>query len=147
MIGVRIVGGLPTKEGYLNICTNCQIEFPSSKRNKDPRKYCSNQCQQDFQYHSYIKKWKEGKEKGWNGKTVCLSRYIRRYLRETRGNSCESCGWDERHPSDGSVLTEIDHIDGNAKNCDEDNLRILCPNCHSLTPTYRARNKSSSRIR
>lgn len=63
-----------------------------------------------------------------------------------RGTACEECGWDIRH-SDGSILTEIDHIDGDAENCRPSNLRILCPNCHALTPTFRARNSKSKRIR
>lgn len=36
---------------------------------------------------------------------------------------------------------ELDHIDGNNKNNSLNNLRLLCPNCHTLTPTYRGRNK------
>ena len=32
---------------------------------------------------------------------------------------------------------ELDHIDGNHQNNALVNLRILCPNCHAQTPTYR----------
>ena len=35
---------------------------------------------------------------------------------------------------------DLDHIDGNPKNNTIDNLRLLCPNCHSITPTWRGRN-------
>jgi hypothetical protein len=36
---------------------------------------------------------------------------------------------------------ELDHIDGNYQNNALGNLRLMCPNCHSLTPTFRGRNK------
>jgi predicted HNH restriction endonuclease len=35
---------------------------------------------------------------------------------------------------------EVEHIDGNWRNNQPSNLTLLCPNCHSLTPTYRALN-------
>ena len=35
---------------------------------------------------------------------------------------------------------ELDHIDGNPRNNQLANLRLLCPNCHALTPTYRGKN-------
>ena len=38
---------------------------------------------------------------------------------------------------DDGYSYEIHHIDGNAYNCDVTNLECLCPNCHSLTPTWR----------
>lgn len=34
---------------------------------------------------------------------------------------------------------------GNYLNNSEDNLDLICPNCHSLTPTYRALNIGNGR--
>lgn len=48
---------------------------------------------------------------------------------------CESCGEDDQ-----SLSFELDHIDGDNSNHKLSNLRILCPNCHSKTPTFRGRN-------
>lgn len=44
----------------------------------------------------------------------------------------------------GNKLTlQLDHIDGdNTNNCIE-NLRLLCPNCHSQTPTFSGRNNKA----
>jgi hypothetical protein len=39
------------------------------------------------------------------------------------------------------IPLELDHIDGNSSNHLLENLRLLCPNCHALTSTYRGRNK------
>ena len=122
-------------------CKTCSSPIPS--RNI----YCDNKCQADYEYQSFIAKWLSGIVVGWRGKTRQLSNHVRRYLHETRGTGCECCGWDVKHPVDGATLTEIDHIDGDPENCTPENLRILCPNCHAMTPTFRARNKASSRER
>lgn len=53
---------------------------------------------------------------------------------------CEECGWSEKS-SDGRLPLELHHIDGNGHNNCLNNLQILCPNCHSLKPNYRGRNK------
>ncbi len=52
---------------------------------------------------------------------------------------CEECGWAKKSP-DGRVPIELDHINGINTDNRLENLRILCPNCHSLKPTHRGSN-------
>ncbi len=53
---------------------------------------------------------------------------------------CEHCGWAQK-TTGGYVPVELDHINGDRHDNRIENLRILCPNCHSLTPTYRGRGR------
>ena len=55
---------------------------------------------------------------------------------------CEECGWAEKS-SDGRIPLEIDHINGDSNDNQLENLRILCPNCHSLKLTHRGRNRKT----
>lgn len=62
--------------------------------------------------------------------------------------ACELCGWAMRRPIDGVIPVELDHINGDRRDNRLENLRILCPNCHSLQPTHRGLNqKRASRAR
>ena len=52
---------------------------------------------------------------------------------------CDKCGlteWQEK-----KIVLQLDHINGNSKDHCLDNLRLLCPNCHSQTSTWCGRNK------
>jgi hypothetical protein len=56
-------------------------------------------------------------------------------------HKCECCGLSEW--LNGPIPLELDHIDGDHCNNVIENLRILCPNCHAKTPTYRGKNKKN----
>ena len=121
-----------------NYCLNCGVSIPS--RNK----YCSNTCQLDFQYKEYIQKWKAGLEDGMRGEYL-VSLHIRKYLMEKFDNKCSKCGWGEINPYTENIPLEVHHKDGDYSNNSEDNLDLLCPNCHALTETYKAANKGNGR--
>ena len=65
-------------------------------------------------------------------------------LRLIRANlkhqNCKECGWAKKSP-DGYLPLELDHVNGDSRDNRLKNLRILCPNCHSLKATHRGRNK------
>lgn len=52
---------------------------------------------------------------------------------------CFSCGLSEW--LNKPIPLELEHKDGNSSNNKLNNLALLCPNCHSFTPTYRGKNK------
>jgi 5-methylcytosine-specific restriction endonuclease McrA len=58
---------------------------------------------------------------------------------------CELCGWAES--VNGRIPLELDHINGDVHDNRLENLRILCPNCHSLQLTHRALNKKKKKGR
>jgi Zn finger protein HypA/HybF involved in hydrogenase expression len=71
----------------------------------------------------------------------CSSNNLRkRLIREgVKESKCECCGiaqWNGK-----SAPLELDHINGINTDNRLENLRILCPNCHAQTDTYRGKNK------
>lgn len=118
-------------------CIHCNKEIkynPSSQTGK----YCNNQCQADY---------------GWNKRKLLIesgditldARHYKRYLIEKIGEQCQECGWSEINIYSGKIPIELEHIDGNSNNNKLENLMLLCPNCHSLTPTYKALNTGNGR--
>lgn len=123
-------------------CLNCNKELLERQKIK----YCSNKCQADSQYKAWVLDWNEGKNTGGIGNNVrAISKHLRKYLMIKFNNKCSLCNWGKTHSVTGKIPLEIDHIDGNAENNEESNLRLLCPNCHSLTPHFRNLNKGNGR--
>lgn len=78
----------------------------------------------------------EGKHPEYQANKLRKRLFDEKYKKE----NCEVCGienWLGKR-----ISLELDHIDGNRYNHSLENLRIICPNCHSQTPTYRGKNKS-----
>lgn len=124
----------------MRTCLNCNKVLA-----RKPNIYCSSFCQHEFQYRVYINEWKQGKVDGGKGvMTRNIAGPLTRYLRE-KYKQCSICGWDQVNQVTGRVPLEIDHIDGNSENNQEKNLRLICPNCHSLSSTFRNLNKGNGR--
>jgi 5-methylcytosine-specific restriction endonuclease McrA len=114
-------------------CLNC------NKETNNP-KYCNNACQTVFQCKDVVDDWLAGKDIGYRRGFV-LKNPIRNYLLRKANYSCSECGWDKKNPITKRPPLEIDHIDGDCTNAKRENLRVLCPNCHSLTPTWKSLNR------
>lgn len=138
-------------------CKTCKT--PVYRRPSDFTKthfsYCSQTCKvkdganfrgSDVKYQNYIKKWKAGETGGMKGQTG-ISNHVRRYLFEKYDKKCCKCGWNETNTFTGKIPLEVEHKDGNHRNNNENNLELICPNCHSLTSTYRALNWGKGRPR
>ena len=116
----------------IKYCLNCEKEI------KPTNIYCNNTCHAEFIEKENFKKIE-------NGDLTLTHNQYKRFLIVKKGEKCEECGWDKRNPVTGKVPIQLEHIDGNSENHSLNNLKILCPNCHSLTPTFGALNKGHGR--
>ena len=70
----------------------------------------------------------------------CLKNRL--FKENLKKNKCEECGiesWNNK-----LLIFEIHHINGNNLDHRIENIKILCPNCHSQTSTHRGKNKLSA---
>ena len=100
-------------------------------------KFCDNACQG-------IHKWKhitvpriENGECSHNSAVV-----LKKYLVEKYGEQCVICGQTGTH-NDKPLMLQLDHIDGDSDNNYPNNLRLLCPNCHTQTENYGSKGQGS----
>lgn len=111
-------------------CKNCGKECSNHTKI-----YCNNKCQAEYELKERIDPWLAGEN-------VEISiGVIRRYLMIKQERKCSECGWSKINPVTGNVPLELEHIDGDWRNNSPNNVKLICPNCHSITPTFRALNK------
>ena len=93
-----------------------------------------------YDYDDQQRRAKETKiKKSWSRPYEEMGRdALKKRILHESNYKCECCGISDWQGK--SITLDMDHIDGNPQNNDRTNLRILCPNCHSQTHTYKARN-------
>lgn len=133
-----------SKKRSLTGCRNCGKTFYHHYSSWGI--YCSLKCQHEYQTGQEIKKWLDGLDNPINTNGL-LRPWARKYVFKINNSKCAMCGWSRINTSTGKIPLEIDHVDGNYKNNVLSNLRLLCPNCHSLTSTYKNSNKGNGRAR
>jgi ssDNA-binding Zn-finger/Zn-ribbon topoisomerase 1 len=95
---------------------------------------------------------------GWNKKTPLGEILVKNstYLYTTKlkrrlvgggllDYECEKCGISEWQGKD--LTLQLDHINGKSRDNRLENLRLLCPNCHSQTDTFCRRKKGKARTK
>ncbi len=65
--------------------------------------------------------------------------FIKKRLIKELGHQCQNCNLSSW--MDMPITLELEHCDGNNRNNERTNLKLLCPNCHSQTPTWRNRKR------
>lgn len=113
------------------LCVVCGNHVPSRRK-----ECCSSKCRDVHYFDTHTNPRIERGE-------VSDRKTLRKYIIRHRGYACECCGmssWQEVR-----LPLELDHIDGDATHNLPHNLRLLCPNCHSITPTWKSKNKGNGR--
>lgn len=114
-------------------CLNCNKHFVSLTMYS---KYCSQGCQREFQFNERLTAW-------LNTGKYFTNKTLRKFLTHLYGHKCAVCGissWNDK-----PIVLEVEHIDGNSENCEKSNVCLICPNCHSQTPTYKGKNVGKGR--
>lgn len=119
-----------------SVCPVCNKEyFPWAPK----ALYCSSICSGEARGQETWKLWISGEKIPQGAGT------IRRHLKKYYKGECSVCritSWNNK-----TLVMEIDHIDGNSLNNQFENLRIICPNCHSQTPNFKSKNRGNGRYK
>lgn len=119
-------------------CLNCEKDIPFKGYTYN-HKYCDNKCQAEHRQKVCLERDKKLFLEGADLKRPNQ----RKVLTELRGYKCECCGISDWQGK--SIVLQVDHINGDPYNNNPDNLRLICPNCHSQTETFAGANRGNGR--
>ena len=106
--------------------------------------YCA-KCLVIHNRQQKLQKWLESGDTGFTVDTT-IRGVIRDYILTSQNNKCAICGI-ENIWNNQPINFVLDHINGDASNSSQENLRLICPNCDSQLPTFKSRNKNSARTK
>lgn len=144
------------KKGLKNYCSlQCRNSRTWTKEDKDKK---SNSAKKSIKVQESIKKCRENinwevikKKRNETIKNkILLEEYnnlsfdrLRKRIIYEQNEKCNVCGLDKW--LNKPLILELEHKDGDRNNNNRNNLEALCPNCHSLTNTWRGRNKKTNK--
>jgi hypothetical protein len=158
---------------YIRVnCLNCNKEFEKreSQIKRFPNNFCSRSCAAKLNNIQYPKRSLQGQclychklinsQKVFCGSECYKKSHINKQQEKIKlgliktpttikcvlnyvNPNCWNCNlkpiWDNK-----ILIMQLDHIDGNSDNNCLENLRLLCPNCHTQTETFSRRQKKNT---
>lgn len=157
------------------ICLNCEKTFLKNDQEikKSPNHFCSRSCSAVYNNKKFQKRLLEGEckkcgkpcagssaycsntcykqsrlentnnrfVKGEISSPVTIKNHLKKYYNQECCSVCDqNTIWNNK-----SLTLQLDHIDGNSDNNLPENLRLLCPNCHTQTETFTSKLKKDTK--
>ena len=128
-LGVRRHGEDP------GVCRQC-----FAPRGRARNSFCSLECHREFENERHVRRWLATGVPGQQA----LASSVRDFLMMEQNGVCAICGRDPVW-NGATLVFVLDHIDGDGTNHVRANVRMICPNCDSQLPTFKARNRGKGR--
>jgi hypothetical protein len=108
-------------------------------------KFCSGVCQHAYEFDSKYESWLRGVAiTGRGGATTPAAAWFKKCVIRRDGYECSVCHISEWQG--GLIGLELEHKNGDSGDNSPENVCLLCPNCHSQTPTFKAKNRGFGRF-